>query len=671
MTKPEQIHFLDRFGRDIAPHADRDEPSLWFQELRLLDNLAPGVTPIRGLRFKRGLNILWAEPEDPATNEGLYRDGLAGHATGKTLFCRILRHLVGEPNYSTKALKDSVEKEFLELWAIASVRVNKVSWVVGRALTGPTPDFAVRAETIDEVLAGELLPKGDYSDFTAAIGQSCASPVEALHPGDAWRHLLPWIGRDQEARFTSAHEWRDTASEADNPQSSAQERQLVMRAVLGLLSSKEPKHRKALQDATALRDREEAKQPALIETASRSRQIAIASTKALLATVAADADLSPLVARLASEREVRDEWVSKQTKKQDTQEVVEARKAQQATIRALQTTRTQIDSRRRELKSVETQRATTMSYAEKAKRGGLVSGSRANEGWCPNKLKIAQDRGCPNTPKSPVDAESALSIEELDKNAAELQTQAIATTDEIARLESSLERLELKESQASDVLDGAIARANAETIRVSREVERFATAEQRVKESISDAAAVAASKSAIEGAIADLEKAKEKLVMLRKEQDDARKVFSEIFADVVQAVMGATVQAEVTLGERGLEPHAQRNGELSGAALETIKTISFDLAAVVASIEGRGQHPRLLIHDGPREADMAQVIYERFFLYAKKMEDSFTSGREPAFQYILTTTTPPPTSMQRGSKWLLGEVLNSKAPETRLLKRNL
>lgn len=671
MSKPEQIHFLDRFGRDIAPNSDRDEPMLWFRELRLLEKLSPLVPPIRALKLKRGLNILWAEPEDPATNEGLYRDGLAGHATGKTLFCRILRHLIGEPNYSTKTLKESIEKEFLELWAIASVRVNKVSWVVGRALTGPTPDFAIQAETIDEVLAGELPPNGDYADFVAAIGKDCASPVEALHPGDAWRHLLPWIGRDQEARFTSAHEWRDTSSEADNPQSSVQERQLVMRAVLGLLSSKEPKHRKALQDATLIRDREDAKQPALIEAANRSRQLAVASARALLATVADDTDLPPLVARLASEREVRDEWVSKQTKKQDTKEVVDSRKAQQMAIRALQTTRTQIESRRRELKSVETQRATAMSYAEKAKRGGLVSGARASDGWCPNKLKVAQDRGCPNAPKGPVDAESALSIEELEKNAGELQKQVSTLTDEIAKLESSVERLELQESQASEALDAAIAKANAETIRVSREVERFATAEQRTKEAISDAAALATSKSAVEGAVSDIDKAKEKLAMLRKDQDDARKVFSEIFADVVQAVMGATVQAEVTLGERGLEPHAQRNGELSGAALETIKTISFDLAAVVASIEGRAQHPRLLIHDGPREADMARVIYERFFLYAKKMEDAFTSGREPAFQYILTTTTPPPISMQRGSKWLLGEVLNSKAPETRLLKRNL
>lgn len=33
----------------------------------------------------------------------------------------------------------------------------------------------------------------------------------------------------------------------------------------------------------------------------------------------------------------------------------------------------------------------------------------------------------------------------------------------------------------------------------------------------------------------------------------------------------------------------------------------FDIAAVVASIGGNGHHPRFLIHDGLREADMAKV----------------------------------------------------------------
>jgi hypothetical protein len=62
--------------------------------------------------------------------------------------------------------------------------------------------------------------------------------------------------------------------------------------------------------------------------------------------------------------------------------------------------------------------------------------------------------------------------------------------------------------------------------------------------------------------------------------------------------------------------------------MDTIKTLVFDLAAVVSSIEGRGDHPRFLIHDGPREGNMARVIYGRFFLYAVELEATFPSADE-------------------------------------------
>jgi len=119
-----------------------------------------------------------------------------------------------------------------------------------------------------------------------------------------------------------------------------------------------------------------------------------------------------------------------------------------------------------------------------------------------------------------------------------------------------------------------------------------------------------------------------------------------------------------------LATFGSRKGELSGAALDTIKTLAFDLAAVVSSIEGRGEHPRFLIHDGPREGDMARVIYERFFLYAAELEAAFPSRDEANFQYLITTTTPPPKSMRQGSRWLLEPVLDSRKKDKRLLQED-
>ena len=164
---------------------------------------------------------------------------------------------------------------------------------------------------------------------------------------------------------------------------------------------------------------------------------------------------------------------------------------------------------------------------------------------------------------------------------------------------------------------------------------------------------------------------KKEIDTLRATQATAETAFSYLFADAVRAVMGGSVTAMASLSDRGISLKVERNGDLSGAALETIKTIAFDLAAMVSSIEGRSHHPRFLIHDGPREADMARVIYERFFLYAKRLEESFGSGKEPNFQYIVTTTTPPPTGMQHGSRWLLDPVLDGAKAEERLLKVEL
>ena len=155
---------------------------------------------IRSFTLRRGLNILWAEPEDPETSEGLYGDGFAGHATGKTLFCRILRHLLGEPNYGTEELEKHVKDAFQELWAVATIRLNGKTWLVGRPLAGPGGDFAIEDGRVDAVFAAVPTFSG-YKKFTDALENECGTPLAKMYPSEAWRNLLPWIARDQEARF--------------------------------------------------------------------------------------------------------------------------------------------------------------------------------------------------------------------------------------------------------------------------------------------------------------------------------------------------------------------------------------------------------------------------------------------------------------------------------------
>ena len=135
-----QTDFDEKMPRPIKPDTGISEPFLWFQNLHLIRRLGVGDTDenrIRSFTLRRGLNILWAEPEDPETSDGgLYGDGFAGHATGKTLFCRIVRYLLGEPNFGTVELQDHVEDTFDELWAVATIRLNHTTWVVHPGFSG-------------------------------------------------------------------------------------------------------------------------------------------------------------------------------------------------------------------------------------------------------------------------------------------------------------------------------------------------------------------------------------------------------------------------------------------------------------------------------------------------------------------------------------------------------
>jgi hypothetical protein len=89
---------------------------------------------------------------------------------------------------------------------------------------------------------------------------------------------------------------------------------------------------------------------------------------------------------------------------------------------------------------------------------------------------------------------------------------------------------------------------------------------------------------------------------------------------------------------------APQTDDTMGEAIDTaVKVVGFDLACLLAGIAGLGHHPRFLIHDSPREADLERTAYNRLFEWAFKLEQAFADP--PPFQYILTTTTPPPPAL--------------------------
>jgi hypothetical protein len=306
-----------------------------------------------------------------------------------------------------------------------------------------------------------------------------------------------------------------------------------------------------------------------------------------------------------------------------------------------------------------------LSIVRNIRNGNVEDPAREAKNWCPKTIQVARERGC--VEQGAVSTESATNLAELEAKANALTAEINGFKTKRSEFSRSLPTLKSAHVEARKALETATRFANRDISALGTNIERangvFRLLQQAAKTEKSLEAHLQAMKRLEEG----IERKKKEAAALRSDMDAKRLAFGSVFADIMRAVMGDSIETEVSIDANGINPHAKRKGELSGAALDTIKTLAFDLAAVVSSIEGVGSHPRFLIHDGPREGDMARIIYERFFVYAAGIEKAFSRPEESSFQYIITTTTNPPKAMQEGSRWLLLPVLNSLDKGTRLL----
>lgn len=672
MSTTGQLTMFPQLARQTNPHADIQEPRLWFRELRLLRQAKPDTSKenlIRKFDFRAGLNVLWAEPE-PADSDleisGLYADGFSGHATGKTLFCRILRHLIGDTNFATQADLYAIQGEFIELWAVAELRLDGTSWIVGRSMTGPGKDFATVDMSMDTVLGTED-SRGDYKAFQDALEKSCAAYTHSLHPDDGWRHLLPWLTRDQEARFSAINAWRDPLSEADNPRTTSLAQHLLMRSVLNILDPSEAKLRENLDSFQETVEKcgenipekqriHERDMSALRMTLSRVDGISLE-----LKNLQADQE------SIATHIEVRNEALAKFRKLDESDALKAAKKEYQDASSALEKSEERIRYlKETEIPSLEKRQKSELLLLERIKTKGVRDPKRANDNFCPNSYILAQDRGCV---KKSDDEGSQVEISELIAQAEELEELLVTRKTEQAALESKVDQLEAAKTAKREKYDTIRAAEYSEAINLQKAITTLESAKSQIEQAIAsanDTTALRKKKKAAEDLIVDV---KNKLILAKMNTEGRLQALSHIYSDVIGAILGASVSASVSITERGLQLKAERNGNLGGTALATIKTIAFDIAAVIQSIEGKGHHPRFLIHDGPREGDMARIVYARLFLLARHVEEAFQGG-SPTFQYILTTTTPPPSDMQEGSEWLLCEPMKGNDKSRKLLRRD-
>lgn len=666
-----QSNFESNLARELKRDPHITEPKIWFKQVILAKSLGGGIASnnvIRTFTLKAGLNILWAEPEVASTEPELYQDGTAGHSTGKTLFCRILRHLLGEPKFGTKVQREQIQDTFPSLWAIAHIRLNSKSWIIGRCLTNQLDtSFAFQGDDINTVLSKSPDSFTGHQEFTDEVSNICANALSEIYPENKWRQLLPWLARDQEARFTDITAWRHTLSEADSPQISKEDKHQLMQTMLDLYADGETKLRQEIQsDKASLTSLTESipKDKNILSTLNSDLKHSLSKINGLKVNIS---DLDAVKKRITEEASKKklilenDKNLSEPDhilRKQQAYDGLQDRKIKiTIKITELSTQRTSLIKEQRE----------DSKLIEKIKHFDQINIQRLEEGFCPHRIEKAQALGCVSS-ETKKHKEPENLVQSLKEKENIIKDQLKIKAIEIEQKKHEEKQVNLQLEDAKKELSTLRKEATFHSSKISRDLTTLEQAEDFLRKSIKQEKQLTYNEKLKEQIETGLAKKERDVRILRNSVKQKILYLSDIYSDVLQATLGSSVKAKIQLGEKKLLLHVTQGKELGGAALETIKYIAFDIASVILSVEGRSHHPRFLIHDGPREADMAEIIYNQIFNYMEYLENQFGNS-EPSFQYILTTTTPPPVRMQTGSKWLICDKLNGSTEQGRLLKQ--
>lgn len=625
---------------------------------------------LRRIKLRRGLNVLWAKP--PTEDTALFESGgVSGHAAGKTTFCRLLRWVLGEGNFGDDNLRDAVRGKLFRGGVAAEVIVMGTPWFVWREFRKGGHSYCSRDRSLDELFSADL-PRAPFSDYTSAVAEVVDPAARAIRlPSSkqciAWDHVLPWLCRDQECRFATVLEWREPASESVSPSVPASDRSVIVRAVLNTLAAEEEQIASEHATLHERHRRQKDRLPLLQHQVSvEIRRLEAELDRELdaegpeLAIVAVIGEYNRKLQELTDRREALETDSALADAQEILKQATEARRAAEVSLE---------DDRRQ----LEIDRLTLMNLrgqVQKDEEERWAALQTAPKGRCNVPLEVAKAKQCPLARARVIDFPTEAELLRDKDQAAAYERSITAMRQDLEQREQALAALKAAEQAAHRAFSQKLIAHN-------RSLWEAADEEHRCRTVL--ALAQAADRAQTEAldlpdAIRKLDKkvheSQQALQELRRSQKQAQANFKAWLEWVVQAVLGS--DASVSLEQRvdSLRVCIDRSGERNSAAMRTVGVLAFDLAAMLCGCEGQGWHPRLIIHDSPREADLSPDIYRKFFLLAVDQIEASYGDAEPGFQYIVTTTEPPPPRCQQ-APWLIDPVLDASTPEGRLFGMDL
>ncbi|TXH36466.1 MAG: hypothetical protein E6Q98_11415 [Rhodospirillaceae bacterium] len=629
----------DLFSPAIQPPQapeGRPGPRLWVRRLAIFRD---PQTIIRNVLLKPGLNIIWTPDMSSSGSRAL------AHGSGKTTFCRLLRACLGEPAYATDDQRSRLMTRLLNGLFAAEILIDGVCWVAIRPLGLSGGEFVAQADSIEDAIARGH-SDGDQASADSIIVSSFFSAIAGATPPEisrdhVWDVLRAWLTRDQECRLADILAWRSSQTQTrSRAQVLGETAKLTMvRLALRALDAEER--------AAAARERELV---AAVEDERRrhtyQQQRFSDGLRAVRLALGVDDDVGfddtidqkGLIS--LAEAALADAMRADLPKSPDVGSIFER-------LKALNNERDELVGRRQALeKEVEPKRLGASHLRSEASLGeiDITQGRIRVCQICRVQVDEVLAKGCGiSLERCDLPAIRA-AIAEKQKKADELDSAANAAEQEAKRIGSLIQQLEprkqtLEEEARTATAAGRAAQAAAKAVqdhvyRARRTVDDV----RSLRESEVATKPTTTSTAALEAVRAQLDAG-------RSRARAAIRTLEEKYQGIMATWLPEGITGAVKLDGNGLKVDAEFSGrgEVSTAALDSLKIVAFDLAALHMAVEEKADLPAFLIHDSPREADLDGQLYAGLFKLVFQWEQA---AETPCFQYIVTTTTAPPPELQ-------------------------
>lgn len=642
---------------DIKSANHRSEPKIWVQRISLFRSLEP-VSEIRSIPFRSGVNIVWGIEEEATSNTPFE----PGHGVGKTTLCRMIRYCLGEAAFGQSSTVDEARRTFPNGYVAAEVRIDGVSWSVARPIGKQRLSFAQQGVSIEDLIKSET-DESSFDQFmdavrTCALSGLCSEGILSDGSSLHWEHVLSMCSRDQEARYQSFWNWRSERSDSklksyDLPRKV--DAFLCIRTILGLLSDEEVKSRTELRQKSAELKTLEGN----IDVKRQEPEFTIKHLRKNLTdrfdcvgVDGASMDRSDL---LGLPKIVRN-------RKQSLQDELDA------LVPKISELDGQIRVAIRRITEPKEMMAGPLAEIARLKHAAQVlSGTTPEEERYRREMGEIEELPC-EYGKVPFGqcCHIQQELERIDKKNQEHSLKnakdIVQSEDDAAALKAEIKGTVAVVKTNSEVLKDLEEERN-KLIGTKTHLEgQLKELEETFdgicqQESIlsgqtegTELATLTATKNGLED---DVKAIKETLATISVNLRGTNGPVQQLFQSIVKAVLSPEYIGALKVSLDEIEFTIKRRRSLSGEAFQTLGILLADIALLLTGAIGLSHHPCFLIHDSPREADLGISIYRHFISTMATLGNELRAGEHSPFQYIITTTTPPPEDL-RAESYLLG-----------------